>query len=158
MPRILVVDDDPFVARTVVDLLAVHDYSAVRTESGEEALDLLQREDVDLVILDLRLPGIDGFETCVRIREAHGPSLPVVMLTALGDAASLRRGYEAGADDFLQKPVDVPALILKVRAFLRLKALHDEIESAREADQARARDLALLHEISRDWSLIAEPE
>jgi signal transduction histidine kinase/DNA-binding response OmpR family regulator len=80
------------------------------------------------------------------------------MLTALGDAASLRRGYEAGADDFLQKPVDVPALILKVRAFLRLKALHDEIESAREADQARARDLALLHEISRDWSLIAEPE
>jgi signal transduction histidine kinase/DNA-binding response OmpR family regulator len=94
----------------------------------------------------------------VRIREGHGPSLPVVMLTALGDAASLRRGYEAGADDFLQKPVDVPALILKVRAFLRLKGLHDEIERAREGAQARARDLALLHEIGRDWSLIAEPE
>ena len=79
------------------------------------------------------------------------------MLTAFGDSASLRQGYEAGADDFLHKPVDTPALILKVRAFLRLKSLHDEIARSREEAQARARDLALLHEIGRDWSLIAEP-
>jgi signal transduction histidine kinase/DNA-binding response OmpR family regulator len=70
----------------------------------------------------------------------------------------VRRGYEAGADDFLQKPPDTPALILKVRAFLRLKSLHDEILKNREAARARARDLALLHEIGRDWSLIAKPE
>ncbi|HET8645663.1 MAG TPA: GAF domain-containing protein, partial [Vicinamibacteria bacterium] len=80
------------------------------------------------------------------------------MLTAFGDSATLRQGYEAGADDFLQKPVDSPHLILKVRAFLRLKSLHDETVRHREEAQARAQDLALLHEIGRDWSLIASPE
>jgi signal transduction histidine kinase/DNA-binding response OmpR family regulator len=158
MSRILVVDDDPHVARTLVDLLALHGYQSTRAESGEQALEVLEREPFDLVILDVRLPGMSGFETCGRIREIHGASLPVIMLTALGDAGSLRSGYEAGTDDFLQKPVDTPALILKVRAFLRLKALHDETVRLREEDQGRARDLALLHEIGRDWSLIAEPE
>lgn len=158
MSVILVVDDDPHVARTLVDLLALHGYASTRAESGEQALEMLRQEAVDLVILDVRLPGISGFETCGRIREAHGASLPVIMLTALGDAASLRAGYDAGADDFLQKPVDTPALILKVRAFLRLKSLHDETVQHREEARARARDLALLHEIGRDWSLIAEPE
>src|SRR6185369_12172010 len=100
MPRILVVDDDPHVARTLVDLLAFHGHEAVRAESGEQALELLTAEgSFDLVILDIRLPGINGFETCVRIREAVGRSLPVIMLTALGDLGSLRQGYEAGADD-----------------------------------------------------------
>ena len=69
----------------------------------------------------------------------------------------MRRGYESGADDFLHKPIDTPALILKVRAFLRLKSTHDELVRSREEAQARARDLARLHEIGRDWSLIAEP-
>ncbi len=157
-PRILVVDDDPNIAKTLVDLLALHAYQADKAESGERGLEALRRERYDLVILDLRLPGISGFETCVQIREEFGPSLPVIMLTALGDTRSLRQGYESGADDFLQKPVDTPALILKVRAFLRLKGLHDETVRHREEAQARARDLALLHEIGRDWSLIAEPE
>ena len=158
MSRILVVDDDPHVARTLVDLLALHGYQSTRAESGEQGLELLGGEGFDLVVLDVRLPGMSGFDTCRRIREIHGASLPVIMLTALGDAASLKSGYEAGADDFLQKPVDTPALILKVRAFLRLKSLHDETVRLREEDRARAHDLAQLHEIGRDWSLIAEPE
>jgi signal transduction histidine kinase/DNA-binding response OmpR family regulator len=158
MPRILVVDDDPHVARTLVDLLAFHGHEAVRAESGEQGLERLIAESFDLVILDVRLPGINGFETCVRIREAVGRSLPVIMLTALGDLGSLRQGYEAGADDFLQKPVDTPALILKVRAFLRIKSLHDEIVQHREEAMTRVQDLALLHDIGRDWSLIASPE
>src|SRR4029079_19217567 len=81
----------------------------------------------------------------------------VIMLTAFGDPTSVRKGYDAGADDFLQKPIDTPQLVLKVRAFLRLKSLHDESESSRREAQERARSLALLHEIGRDWSLIAEP-
>ena len=101
---------------------------------------------------------MSGYETCERIREDHGPHLPVIMMTAFGDPAAVRRGYEAGADDFLHKPVDTPSLILKVRAFLRLKSLHDELAKSREEAQARARDLARLQEIGRDWSLIAEPE
>jgi signal transduction histidine kinase/DNA-binding response OmpR family regulator len=158
MAQILVVDDDPHVARALLEILGRHGFPGERAESGEQALDRLSREAFDLVLLDVRLPGMNGYETCMRLREAHGPSLPVVMLTAFGDAAALRRGYEAGADDFLQKPVDTPALILKVRAFLRIKGLHDEMLRNREAAQARARDLALLHEVGRDWSLIAEPE
>ena len=156
--RILVVAADPFVARTLMDLLAHHGYPVLRAESGEQALDLLARERIDLVILDVCLPGINGFETCTRLRETHGPSLPVLILTAFGDVAAVRQGHEAGADDFLQKPVDTPMLLLKVRAFLRFKALHDEIVCAREEARVHARNLARLHEVSRDWSLIAEPE
>jgi signal transduction histidine kinase/DNA-binding response OmpR family regulator len=158
MPKLLLVDDDPHVSRTLLDILALHGYPAVRVESGEAALERLEREPFDLVILDVRMSGMNGFQTCVRIRDRYGPSLPVLILTALGDTASLKEGYEAGADDFLTKPVDMPALVLKVRAFLRIKSLHDQMLSAREEAQARAKDLAQLHEIGRDWSLIAEPE
>jgi len=157
MTRILVVDDDPMVGKTLVDLLGAHGYPATRVESGEKGVETLAEEGFDLVLLDVRLPGMSGFETCARLREVHGPSLPVIMMTAFGDPVAVRRGYEAGADDFLNKPVDTPALILKVRVFLRLKSLHDELARSREEAQARARDLAQLHEIGRDWSLIAEP-
>ena len=158
MSRILVVDDEPFIAKTLVDLLALHRFPAVAAASGEEALDILAKEAVDLVMLDVRLPGMSGFETCARIREIHGPSLPIILMTAFGDPNAVRQGHEVGADDFLTKPVDTPSLILKVRAFLRFKGVHDEVVRAREEAQAHARDLALLHEIGRDWSLIAEPE
>jgi signal transduction histidine kinase/DNA-binding response OmpR family regulator len=156
MTRVLVIDDDPMVGKTLVDLLGLHGYPAIRAESGEKGLEALAREGFELVLLDLRLPGMSGFETCERMRETYGPSLPVIMMTAFGDPVAVRRGYEAGADDFLHKPVDTPALILKVRAFLRLKSMHDELVRSREEAQARVRDLAQLHEIGRDWSLIAE--
>jgi signal transduction histidine kinase/DNA-binding response OmpR family regulator len=157
MAQVLVVDDDLLVGQTLVDLLSLHGYAATRAESGERGVEELARGGFDIVLLDLRLPGMSGFETCSRIRELHGPHLPVIMMTAFGDPVALRRGYEAGADDFLHKPIDTPALILKLRAFLRLKSTHDELARSREQAQARARDLARLHEIGRDWSLIAEP-
>ena len=157
MAEILVIEDDALVGKTLVDLLNLHGYLARQAESGEQGLERLESKSFDLVLLDIRLPGMSGYETCQRVREAHGPYLPVIMLTAFGDPTAVRRGYEAGADDFLHKPVDTPALILKVRAFLRLKSLHDELVTSREEAQARARDLARLHEIGRDWSLIAEP-
>ena len=157
MAQVLVVDDDPLIGKTLVDLLGLHGFPATRAESGERGIEELSTGGFDLVLLDLRLPGMSGFETCSRIRELHGPHLPVIMMTAFGDPIAVRRGYEAGADDFLHKPIDTPALILKVRAFLRLKSTHDELARSREQAQARARDLARLHEIGRDWSLIAEP-
>src|SRR5262249_20246708 len=114
--RILVVDDDAYVSRTLLDLLAQNGFQGMRAESGEAALELLSRGTYDLVLLDIRMPGLSGFDTCVRIRESHGPSLPIIMLTAFGDPVSVRKGYDAGADDFLQKPIDTPHLILKVKA------------------------------------------
>ena len=80
MPKLLLVDDDPRVARTLLDILSLHGYPAVRAESGEQALERLEREPFDLVILDVRMPGLDGFQTCSRIRERFGPSLPVIIL------------------------------------------------------------------------------
>jgi signal transduction histidine kinase/DNA-binding response OmpR family regulator len=156
--RILVVDDDQHVSRTLLDLLSQHNFQGTRADSGEAGLEALSKASYDLVLLDVRMPGMNGFDTCVRIREAHGPALPVIMLTAFGDPASVRKGYDAGADDFLQKPIDTAHLVLKVRAFLRLKWMHDESEKSRNEAQERARSLAVLHEIGRDWSLIAEPE
>ena len=158
MAQILVIEDDPLVGKTLIDLLSLHGYQASGAESGEAGVQRLRKEVFDLVLLDIRLPGISGYETCERVREDHGPHLPVIMMTAFGDPAAVRRGYDAGADDFLHKPVDTPSLILKVRAFLRLKSLHDELVKSREDAQVRARDLARLQEIGRDWSLIAEPE
>ena len=155
--RILVVDDDARVAKTLVDVLSHHGHDLVRAETGEEALETLAASPFDLVLLDVRLPGMTGFETCARIRERFGPALPVLMLTGDPDQELFREGYDAGADDFLLKPVEIPHLVLKVKACLRFKAMHDEMKGHREIAQARARDLARLHEIGRDWSLIAEP-
>lgn len=157
MARILVVDDEPTVVRTLTALLAANGFEALPAVSGEEALAALEKAPVDLVFLDVLLPGLSGFETCARIRERHGPALPVVMISARPDREAIRAGYEAGADDFMAKPVDTLALVLKVRVLLRLKGLHDELLLSREELKRRVADLALLHEISRDWSLIAEP-
>jgi signal transduction histidine kinase/DNA-binding response OmpR family regulator len=156
--RILVVDDDPLVTRTFDELLARQGHQVQCAASGEEALEQLAREPADVILLDVRLPGISGYDTCALIRERLGPAVPVLMLTAFNDATSARRSYDAGADDFITKPVDHSALVLKVRAFLRTKQLHDEMLRTREEARARARDMALLHEIGRDWSLIEEPE
>jgi signal transduction histidine kinase/DNA-binding response OmpR family regulator len=158
VPSILVVDDDPDVGRALKDLLGANGHPAALAQSGEEALERLAAEPADLVLLDARLPGLTGFETCERIRERHGPSLPVLMVTAFGDQEAVRQAARCGADDLIQKPVDTPSLLLKVRAFLRMKSLHDELLESREEAQDRVRDLALLHEIGRDWSLIDQPE
>lgn len=152
--RILVVDDDPLAAQVLDELLTRHGHVVVRAASGEEAL---AAEPPDLLLLEVRLPGLSGYEICARIRERHGLAIPVLMLTALGDASSAQCCYDSGADDFIPKPVDHTALVLKVRALLRTKSLHDEMLRSREESRARARDLRLLHEIGRDWSLIAEP-
>src|SRR6478672_5510090 len=142
--RILVVDDDSHVARTLLDVLSQNGFQGTRADSGEAALEMLGKSTYDLVLLDVRMPGLNGFDTCVRIRENHGPALPVIILTAFGDPTSVKKGYEAGADDFLQKPIDTSHLVLKVRAFLRLKWLHDESDRSRREAQDRARSLALL--------------
>jgi signal transduction histidine kinase/DNA-binding response OmpR family regulator len=155
--RILVVDDDPVTVRLLEELLTRQGHSVVRAGSGEEALDHLASHPCDLLLLDVRLPGMSGYEACVQIRERYGAALPVLMLTAHGDADSARRSYDAGADDYLLKPTDNSSLVLKVRAFLRSKALHDDLVASREVARARARNLALLHEVGRDWSLIEEP-
>src|SRR5581483_8038771 len=115
--RILVVDDDPLILRLVRMNLDKAGYKTVTAVNGEEAIDVVSSELPDLVILDLMLPKVDGYEVCRRIREFS--LVPVVMLTAKGEQVDKLRGFEMGADDYLTKPFAPQELLARVQAVLR---------------------------------------
>src|SRR5215469_6699560 len=115
--RILVADDDPLVVRLVRTHLTRAGYQVLTAGSGPEALEAAADEQPDLVILDLMLPKLDGYEVCRRIREFS--LVPVVMLTARGEPLDKLRGFEVGADDYLPKPFVPAELLARVRAVLR---------------------------------------
>ncbi|MER5964616.1 response regulator transcription factor [Streptomyces sp. NPDC002057] len=115
--RILVVDDDPTVAEVVTGYLERAGCAVEHAADGPEALRRAAARWPDLVVLDLMLPGLDGFEVCRRLREA-GP-VPVIMLTARGDEADRITGLETGADDYVTKPFSPRELVLRVESVLR---------------------------------------
>ena len=126
--RVLVVDDvDANVKLLEARLTA--EYFEVRTaRSGPEALHICARERADVVLLDIMMPGMDGFEVCRRLKaEPRTQHIPVIMVTALDQPSDRVKGLEAGADDFLTKPVDDIALITRVKNVARLKMLTDEM-------------------------------
>jgi class 3 adenylate cyclase/CheY-like chemotaxis protein len=125
---VLAVDDLEQNLRLLDAVLSPRGFSVVTASSGEEALEQLARHDVDLVLLDIMMPGIDGYEVCRRIRSVpQWRFLPVVMITASGDQEK-RHALEAGADDFVSKPFDPAELIARVASLARLKRYHDTIE------------------------------
>jgi adenylate cyclase len=124
-PRILVVDDTPPNIRLIEAILGPRDYTVMSAESGPVALELLRREPVDLVLLDVVMPVMDGYEVCRRIRAEEATAvLPVIMVTSSTDAEKVR-ALDAGADDFIQKPLDRAELLARVRSLLRVKEYHD---------------------------------
>ena len=128
--KILVVDDTPQNVKLLADLLAVKGYAVVTAATGAEALDKVEVERPDLVLLDVVMPGMSGYEVCRKIRETPATAiLPVVMVTALDPAQERIKGIEAGADDFLSKPINQAELLARVRSLLRIKELHDTIQA-----------------------------
>jgi len=114
---VLIVDDEER-NRTLIRVTLRDHYRTLEAEHGTAALELLQRELVDLVLLDVMMPGMTGFEVCKRVKVMHRDSfLPVLLITALSDQEQKNLGLQAGADDFLAKPVDRRELLLRVRAF-----------------------------------------
>jgi class 3 adenylate cyclase/CheY-like chemotaxis protein len=110
-------------------VLSPHGFRVATASSGEEALEVLSKEDPDLVLLDIRMPGIDGYEVCRRIREDPGTAfLPVIMITA-SEREEKIRAIESGADDFIPKPLDQAELLARVRSLIRVKRYHDTIEN-----------------------------
>src|SRR6478609_5018278 len=117
MIRALLIDDDHDLARLLDEYLTSHEVTLVHAEDGPKGLERLAHEGYDVVLLDVMLPGMDGFEVCKRIRAAH--DVPVVMLTARGDDADRIVGLELGADDYVPKPFNPRELLARVRAVLR---------------------------------------
>ena len=126
---IVVVDDVPHNIRLLEAVLAPRGYTVVPATSGEEALERIAAGPADLVLLDIVMPGLDGYEVCRRLRaDAATSFLPVVMVTASGEREK-RKAIEAGADDFVAKPIDQAELLARVRSLLRIKRYHDTIET-----------------------------
>jgi two-component system cell cycle response regulator len=126
--RLLVVDDNPLNVKLLTAKLSREYYTVLTAESGEQALEIAQKERPDLILLDVNMPpGIDGFETCKRLKaDAATKAIPVVMVTAQSEIEYRIQGLEAGAEDFLTKPVSDIQLFARVRSCLRLKSLMDE--------------------------------
>ncbi|MBE3132830.1 MAG: response regulator transcription factor, partial [Acidobacteria bacterium] len=118
MSRILVVEDDAAILRGLRDNLVAESYDVITAADGAEGLRLSQERDPDLIILDLMLPKLSGYEICRKLRE-QGSHVPILMLTARGDEADRILGLDLGADDYVSKPFSVRELLARVRALLR---------------------------------------
>jgi class 3 adenylate cyclase/CheY-like chemotaxis protein len=135
-PHVLVVDDQPPNIRLLEAILTPRGYDVRAASSGEEALTTIAETEVDLVLLDIVMPGMDGYEVCRRIREQTDTAyLPVVMVTASGDEQKVK-ALEAGADDFLTKPINQSELLARVASLARIKRYQDTIK--RQADELAA--------------------
>lgn len=118
MPRILIVDDEPEMVRGLADNLRFEGYQAVTATNGEEGLALALREAPDLILLDIMMPRLSGWDVCRELRH-RGIDVPIIMLTARGQEADRVQGLELGADDYLSKPFSLRELLARVRAVLR---------------------------------------
>jgi class 3 adenylate cyclase len=128
--RILVVDDTPANVKLLVDLLGAKGYQPVAAASGEEALARIAEQLPDLVLLDIMMPGLSGYDVCRRLRaDPVTALLPVVLCTSLDPKQERINGIEAGADDFIPKPINQQELFARVKSLLRIKALQDEVKA-----------------------------
>ena len=121
--RILVVDDEPRYLRLLEANLLTEGYEVVAVADGNEALETFSASPTDLILLDIMLPGMDGFSVCQRIRQFS--TVPIIMLTAKGEEQDRVRGLDVGADDYLVKPFSVTELLARVRAVLRRAQVAD---------------------------------
>lgn len=132
--NILIVDDDQASCQTIEALLAPYGMTLMSTYSGEQAIAHLSQSVVDLVITDVMMPDMDGFELCRRIK-AHRQwrYIPIILVTALDDESDMVHGFDAGADEFLIKPVNKFALRARVRVMLQIRARYRELQAVQPA-------------------------
>src|SRR5579863_506767 len=131
--RVLVVDDVDLNVKLLEAKLSSEYFEVLSAHNGPRALDIADAELPDIILLDVMMPRMDGFEVCRRLKaSARTADIPVVMVTALSDVTDRLRGLEAGADDFLTKPVSDIALFARVRSLVRLKRMMDELRLREE--------------------------
>jgi class 3 adenylate cyclase len=141
--RVLVADDNPANVDILETRLAAHGYEVLTAADGDEALGLAREAQPDLILLDVMMPKLDGFEVCRRLKaDADLPFMPVILVTARAESRDVVTGLEAGADEYLTKPVDQAALVARVKSMLRIKALHDQVQAQARRLEAQAAELA----------------
>jgi adenylate cyclase len=135
--RILIVDDNETNRQILVTRLSKHGYEILQAADGEEALASALQLRPDLMLLDVGMPKLDGFEVCRRLKKDPAMRLmPIILCTALATSQDVVTGLDAGADEYLTKPIDQAALVARVRSMLRIKELHDQVQSeARTLEQ-----------------------
>ncbi|HPR64416.1 MAG TPA: response regulator [Thermoanaerobaculia bacterium] len=130
-PRVLIVDDQVENLDLLEEILSIEGFSVDRASGGLEALRRVDLFPPDCIILDIMMPGMDGFEVCQQLKGKRPTCfIPVIMFTALSEVTDKVRGLEAGADDFLNKPVSAPELLARVRTLIRIKQLRDELDTS----------------------------
>jgi class 3 adenylate cyclase len=132
-PLILIVDDNTANVDILRARLSIKDYAIITASDGQEALTSAQENLPDLILLDVMMPKLDGIEVTRRLKaDVTLPFMPIILITARSDVKDIVSGLDAGADDYLTKPIDHSALLARVRSMLRIKALHDTVEAQRE--------------------------
>jgi len=130
-PKILIVDDNEINIDVIEAFLLQNnkEITVLKASDGQKALDIIRTGKPDLILLDVMMPGLDGYEVCRRLKALDHYNLPVIMITALEDRESLIKGLEAGADDFLTKPVDRNELMVRINNLLKVKRLTDNLNA-----------------------------
>jgi serine phosphatase RsbU (regulator of sigma subunit) len=127
-PLILIVDDNPANVEILKMRLAANNYEIITASDGEAGLAMARDRQPDLILLDIMMPKMDGFEVCRRLKgDPSLPFMPIIMVTAKADSRDVVAGLEAGGDEYLTKPVDHAALVARVKSMLRIKSLHDTV-------------------------------
>jgi adenylate cyclase len=149
-PRILIVDDNETNRDILVTRLGAHGYDLKQAADGEEAIAATKEHQPDLILLDIMMPKLDGIEACKRLKgDQTLPFIPIILCTAKADTKDVVTGLEAGADEYLTKPIDQVALVARVKAALRLKQLHDQVtEMNRSLEQRVAEQLGEIERMS----------
>lgn len=144
--HVLVIEDDPDTRQMLDDLLRSNGYTPILASSGEDGVECLEHELIDIVVLDIRLPGMSGYEVCERIRSTTGYDLPILMLTANQDQGGAARGFRRGADDYVRKPFDPDELLGRIESLRRQQSraatLITDNEALRQALERVDQELA----------------
>lgn len=150
-PRILIVDDNPANVDILETRLGVHGYDVLTAPDGEEAVKVAREAVPDLILLDIMMPKMNGIEVCRNLKSDPSlPFMPIILITAKSDSTDVVAGLEAGAEEYLTKPVDQQALVARVKSMLRVKELHDTTrEQARQLAES-SRKLQELNETLED--------
>ena len=140
--KVLVVDDTPAAQQTIEGMLFKEGYDLAFADSGWECFDYLEQQIPDLILLDVMMPGLSGYQVCQRLKQHDKyKAIPIILLTALNKKEDVLEGLEAGADEFVSKPVSAPEIRARVRNLLKMKKLRDELEQTLEFRQDLTRFL-----------------